>query len=278
MEWKLSNAQRERRLRALFERLSIDCDAPGFCDSPAFLKAERSNPRIMESYAEFVEARAYHGEYLVRTAKKIALVTETVRRAVEEDGRLGACVDASGMIGRMLDKLGIWNYVAKATLSITYPAGANLPDTYFWALDTGHFVSPHAIVIAPPFGVIDVTLKYQAYSGGQERFLPDAVLAEAFALTEWLAEDLACDELRDYLQSRRVKFRDFLRGDRPHMLEVMRALPPRQLDVKGTLLKYVVVAVGGSIEQLEGVTGYKPGGKTALELFQSHVLQHVQSL
>lgn len=276
MQWKLSNAPRERHLRDIFTKLGIDCNAPGFCDLPTFLRLEGANPRIMESYAEFVETQAYQPEYLASAAKRIELVSETVRRAVADDGRLGACVDASGMIGRMLDKLGIWNYVAKATLTVTYPSASKLPNTYFWALDTGDFVSPHAIVVAPPFGVIDVTLKYQAYRGGQARFLPKAVLAETFAPSEWSAEDLACNELRSFLQSRRVKFKDFLRRDKPNMLKVMQALPPRKIDANGTFLKYVIVAVGGTIEQLEDITGYKPGGRTAMELYQAHILPQVQ--
>jgi hypothetical protein len=40
---------------------------------------------------------------------------------------LGACVHASGMVARMLDRLNIWNFVAKATLTITLGANTHEP-------------------------------------------------------------------------------------------------------------------------------------------------------
>lgn len=277
MKWDLSDEVREVRLIEKFSQLNVDCEKPGFCDTEAFLEAERTNLRILESYAEFVEVRRYQPEYLVLASEKIKIVSEVIRSAVEKDGRLGACVDASAIVGRMLDKLGIWNYVAKSTLSIEYPNEAKLPNTYFFALDSREFASPHSVVIAPPFGVIDVTLKYQAYGGRQGRFLPNSVLANTFDLVEWHMDDLACDELREYLHSTRIKFLDFLQMEMPHMLEVMKALPPRQLSINGTLLKYVVVAVGGSIEPLERITSYKPSGRTALEIYESDVLPQVHA-
>lgn len=274
MVWNFSNESKAQQLRPRFAKLGIDCEAPGFCDSPAFLRAERSDPKIMEDYARYIEARAYSGAYLADAARKIAHVAETVRRAVEMDGREGACVDASGMLGRMLDKLGIWNYVAKSTLTITYPAAARIPKSYFWALDEGDFASPHAIVVAPPFGIIDVTLRYQMYSGRHKDYLPHSVVADQVDVVGWEPDDIANDELRAYLAARRIPFAGFLKQERPHMVAVMRELPARQVAVNGTSLKYVIVAIGGSAEQLEGITGYRPSGRSALEIFQSEVTPH----
>ena len=275
MAWSLSNAADEQTLLTFFQAKSIDCNSPGFLDSPAFLKAERDNPRILESYAHFIEARAYSEEYLVDAGVKIAIAAEAVWVTVEKDGRQGACVDASGMLGRMLDKLGIWNYVAKATLTIDYPPESKLSPSHFWGFDNGSFVAPHAIVIAPPYGIIDVTVRHQAYKNQQERFLPPAILASSFEEAEWTPEDLACDDLRAYLQAKRIQFRDFVSAQRPGMLQVMHTLPPRKAAINGTAVKYVVIAVGGTLEQLEEITGYKPSGKTALEIFQVEVLPKV---
>lgn len=272
--WPLGNEARAIALTAKFQKLGIDSTVPGFCDSPKFLRSERTDPRIMESYAELVEAQAYSSEYLAAARQKIELVAEAVRLAVKNDGRLGACVDASGMIGRMLDKLGIWNYVAKATLTITYPVAARITPNYFWALDTGEFTAPHAIVIAPPFGVIDVTLRYQHYRGNETSYIPEIVLASEFAREKWAPEDLASDDLRSYLKSRNANVLDYLNADRPHVLEVMERLPPRGLMAGEIKLKYVVVAIGGFIEQLHDIAGYKPGGRTARQIFEQDVAPH----
>jgi len=275
MKWSLSNAGREQELRANFQKLSIDCDAPGFLDSAAFLKAERANPRILEAYAEFIETRTYSKEYLADAGEKIEIAAEAVRAAVEKDGRQGACIDASGMLGRMLDKLGIWNYVAKATLTINYPEKSKLSPTHFWEFDEGQFAAPHAIVVAPPFGAIDVTVRHQGYSNHEERYLPPAVLATVFEDAGWNAEDLASQKMRVYLQVRGMAFHDFVATQRPGLLQVINTLRPRKIVVNGTSLKYVVVAVGGTIEQLDDITGYKPSGRTAKQIFIEDVLPKV---
>lgn len=275
MPWKFSNESKALALRSKFERLGIDYEKSGFCDSEAFLKAESKDPKIMEDYARYIETRAYTETYLDNAAERITLVAEAVRSAVEVDGREGACVDASGMLGRMLDRLGIWNYVAKSTLTITYPTAARIPKSYFWALDEGDFVSPHAIVVAPPFGIIDVTLRYQMYSGRHREHLPHSVLADVLEVADWEPDDIANDELREYLSAKRVPFLSFLKQHRPHMVAVMQELQARQVAVNGTSLKYVIVAIGGTLEQLEGISGYRPSGRTALEIFESDVVPHL---
>ncbi len=274
MAWNFSNESKARELQSKFAKLDIDCEMPGFCDSKAFLRAERSNPKIMEDYARYIEARVYSETYLEDATRRITHVAETVRRAVEADGREGACVDASGMLGRMLDKLGIWNYVAKSTLTISYPAAAHISKSYFWALDEGEFASPHAIVIAPPFGIIDVTVRYQRYSGRQKDYLPHSVVADHVEVVRWEPDDIANDDLREYLAAQRIPFAGFLERERPHMMAVMKELPARQVEINGTSLKYVVVAIGGTVEQLEDITGYRPSGRSAMEIFQAEVTPH----
>jgi hypothetical protein len=275
--WELSNSSRAKVLEAQFRELGVDSSTPGFCDSPAFLRAERRNARVMDLYAEFIETRSYEAKYLAEARKKIEIVAETVRDAIEKDGRPGACVHASGIIGRMLDKLGIWNYVAKSTLTITYPASAGITPNYFWALDTGDFDSPHAIVVAPPFAIIDVTLRYQQYGGGETKYIPHSVLADKYSSTEWNGADLASDNLRAYLRSRGSDVASFLRANRPHVLQTIASLPPRQVSHEATRMKYVIVAVGGFIEQLDDIVGYNPNGRTAREIFDQDVMPLIET-
>src|ERR1700733_8321462 len=132
--WRLSNRSDQRKLERMFKNRSIDSSKPAFCDSAAFLRMERADPRFLETYARYVEAQTYEEEYLLDARRKIDVVAEAVRACVAKDGRMGACVDASGMVGRMLDRLEVWNYVAKATLTITFGTSEHEPE-YFWVLD-----------------------------------------------------------------------------------------------------------------------------------------------
>lgn len=275
--WTLSNGEKARRLEKAFKNRNIDFSAPAFCDHPNFLKAESANPRFLEAYAEYVEARNYTVQYLEGARRKITIAAEAVRAAIEADGRLGACVDAAGMLGRMLDKLGVWNYVAKACLTIEYPSELELPTTHFYGVDMHHFTAPHAIVVAPPFVVVDVTAKYQAFTHVKQAIcVPESVMIESFVPARWDDSDIASPEVALVARHNHgLSLADFLRHQHGHMYEVATKLPARlatSLASNAASLKYILVAVGGSIEPLEGHTGYKPCGRTALEIFNQDVL------
>jgi hypothetical protein len=276
--WPLSSPSEQQRLERAFSNRGIPVAAPGFYDHPAFLAEERKHPQFLEQYARYVEVRAYDASYLATARQRVASVARALEAAVTSDGRLGACVDASGMLGRMLDRVGVWNYVAKASLTVTFPLGSGFEPRYFWSFDEGNFVAPHAIVVAPPFGIIDITVRQQPYDSGQRELLPPHVLATEFQLDKWTPEDLASADIRAALSLRGVRFDAFLHRQNPSMESVMKLLPARTVVVNGTSLKYVVVGVGATNEPLEGITGYKPGGRTALQIFEQDVMPRVAEL
>lgn len=80
--WPLADNAARERLERTFSTRSIDFSAPGFCDAPNFLREEQANPRFLESYAQYVEARSYSAPYLADARHKIVTVAEAVRAAV----------------------------------------------------------------------------------------------------------------------------------------------------------------------------------------------------
>lgn len=221
------------------------------------------------------EVRHYSEEYLADARHKIEVVAEAVRAAIAMDGRLGACVDASGMIGRMLDRLGIWNYVAKSSLSIHYPDSSGLANSYFYAVDERKTAAPHAIVVAPPFYVVDVTAKYQAYDGIHADYLQGSILMDCYWPGEWGLNDLVAPEIILAARTYGMSLRYYVEKYHGHMLEVAEKLPARQqapASPEHPTLNYVIVAVGGAIEPLEGIVGYRPCNRTALDIFNEDVL------
>jgi hypothetical protein len=218
-----------------------------------------------------VEVRKYSHDYLVATKRKIELVSHAVASAVRADGRQGACVDASGMVGRMLDSLHVWNYVVKATLTVQFGPKTGLRDRFFWDLDEGEFAAAHAYVVAPPFGVVDVTIGEQDWDEKRKKVIPKQVLSESWDAANAELADIANDKIQMFALSRGIGLRDFLATNYPHYLDVMDVLPARLVKFSEVSLKYVPIGVGGTIEQLEGITAYKPGGRTALEIFDDEV-------
>jgi hypothetical protein len=269
--WSLSDPSAQKILERAFRNRFIDFSHPGFCDNEPFLRAERLDARFLETYARYVEAMTYDDAYLSSARTRIEIVAEAVRSAVASDGRPGACVHASGMVARMLDRLDVWNYVAKATLTITFGASGHEAQ-YFWVLPEGEFIAAHAIVVAPPFGVVDVTVKQQPYPPDKRALLPEIVLADRFEQSTWAPDDIANPELVEAVRAAGMRFEDYLKSDYPQTLDVMAALPPRLVRAGDIALKYVPVAIGGFVEQLEQLTGYEPCGRTAFEIFQNDVL------
>lgn len=66
---------------------NIPFDAPGFYDHPNFLTQEQKDPRFLELYARYVEARQYGDSYLADAAAKIDIAANALASAVKADGR-----------------------------------------------------------------------------------------------------------------------------------------------------------------------------------------------
>jgi hypothetical protein len=269
LDWGLANHTTYQALAGRFASMGVDCSQPAFHDSPAFLRAERQHAAILNDYARFVEARPYDQAYLRDAFNKITIAARVVSEAARLDGRKGLCVMASGVLSRILDAWGIWNYTPKATLTVTFPPDVSAAPRYFWVLDEGEFVAAHAFVVAPPFVVVDATVRYQQWSpprlGG---VLPTFVIQHAYQPYAWVADDLANSELRAMLDARGATMENFLRARHPAMLALMSQLPGRLVTYPGGELRYVITAVGGYQERLHELTHHVAlNGELPTDLF-----------
>jgi hypothetical protein len=85
----------------------------------------------LEAYADFVEGRDYTEEYLASAEKCIERTVEFLFGRLASDGRKGACIDASCVLSRFLERQGIWNYMVKGGLTVVFPPKSGLARTYF---------------------------------------------------------------------------------------------------------------------------------------------------
>ena len=79
--------------------------------------------------------------------------------------RLCACVDISEILFQLLEQEKIWSCCIKGSLTITFPRKAGIDTTYFWSVDHGNFVAGHAWLSAPPYKVVDISVRQQPYRG-----------------------------------------------------------------------------------------------------------------
>lgn len=249
--WSLSDQTSQMQIEEWFVRRDIDPSSPGLHDSAAFLSAEQQDPKALNMVARLVEARAYSSDYLFAAEKKVRVAADAVWRRVARDGSTGLCVVASGILSRILDELGVWNYTAKANLAVYFPKSMSREPRYFYSIDFGHFTAAHAIVVAPPFTVVDVTVKYQQYDKkAMPQALPDMAMTKEFRPYRLSPEELISPEVREALSMQEMSIERFLNRDHPDMLELMKYLPSREITFGETRLGYGLVAVGGYQEPL----------------------------
>ncbi len=163
-------------LEKRFTELGIDFTKIAFYDSLEFLQHEQVNPRFLEAYAEYVKEKKYSSEYFKRAAKEIPYIAKILNEELRKDGRLGACIDVSLVLGRILEREGFWNYLTKGSLTIDFPSESKIQTKYFWSVDNGDFESGHTWIVAPPFNVIDIALKRQVYKENEQDYLTNTIL------------------------------------------------------------------------------------------------------
>ncbi|GIZ68763.1 hypothetical protein KAM429_39080 [Aquipseudomonas alcaligenes] len=273
--WPLSNPDIQRDLEAWFTRIGVDPTRPGIHDTPEFLHAEARYPDALNKVAHLVEARTYTEVELAQAERKILVAAEAVARRVAQDGRPGLCVVASGVLSRMLDELEVWNYTAKSNLTVTFPSEISRSPRYFYSVDSGDFAAAHAVVVAPPFVVIDVTVRQQSYeTAAMGQYLPAIASTKDYKPYQVTADQLISPEFRENLQMRRLSPDAYLTQRKPEMLELMRHLPSRQVSLENGSLGYGIVAVTGYQERLSEMQGefISIDGLTPQQIFEQDVL------
>jgi hypothetical protein len=254
-----------------FRSIGIRDFRPGFYDDPAFLEAEKRFPLLLEGYAEYVNGLRHSQEYLDRARDVIVSAATFLESWVSKEGRKGACIDASGTLGRFLEKEGIWNYAVKGGLTIEYASTLRLPPTYFAPIfeTKGPVVGAragHAWIFAPPFRVVDITLRHQPYRDGEERHLPARLFAlEATPASRDLHDWIDVDLLRKLTieQGRPIKLADVPRLIGEQAYEAAMRLGACTVEVPPVKLKYAATGVMAGdlpLEQSENLVlcGHSP--------------------
>lgn len=251
-----------------FESRGIPTDSPGFCDHPKFIEVESRNPDFLNNYAAFVARRPYDTTYLKRARTVVSNAAALLYQALQRHGRLGACVDITGILSRILDHEGIWNCPIKGSLTVEFPTESNLDPTYFWSVDHGAFVAGHAWLFAPPFTVVDVSVRQQPYPSSKALYLPDKILSEDHRSVMVNVEDIVSPSARAEMLVYRIPPEQHLQVSVPQLAYMLQVFPAISVPGhRGSRLKYSPVAVGLPDAPLEEMRNMDFDGKTPWELY-----------
>lgn len=258
------------RLLEHFRNLGIDTSQPGFYDDPKFLEQERLDPEYLNLYARFVETRPIDEEYRRRAHELVPIASSILYRELVAEGRLGACADLSMVLSRILERQGIWNYMVRGSLTISFPTHLSISKTYFWS-EGRQPVPGHVWVAAPPFPVVDLTVGQQPYPNPKvARGVPGYVVEDSPQIAAATSEDLFSPELRQMAKQRGVS--NLLADAPPIRRKFVEVFPALVVRRPPATLKYVPFATSASEGALEAIENQRWNGRFGHQVYTELVL------
>ncbi len=251
-----AGASDHARINAQLQQLGIDTTQFGFFDQPAFLEAERRDGAFLEQYASWVQTRPRTADYDARVRRIVPRLAELLADLFEREEMQRSCVHVSSMMQRILDRLGVWSFGVKGSM-IAVVARENLwrgqamrdvPD--FHGAELGH-----AWVVAPPFVIVDGTIRLQNPVGDpMNAFIPPTVAVEDAPLIKPTLDDVVSAELQALYQKREGQLDSRLHHRlEPKLNAFGRTFPSREVRFGDLALRYVPVAVRISDVGLEEI-------------------------
>jgi hypothetical protein len=252
-----------------FNSNKIDSSYPGFYDDRRFLELERQNPTLLSNYASFVSQIPFDKDYLGNTEKTIRNIATLLNQELQKDGRQGACIDVSMALGRMLEKEGIWNYQVKGSLVITFPPNTHIPKKYFWPVDQGNYVAAHAWVVAPPFKIVDITIRQQPYIQNEKNHLPEIILQKETAYSKLELDEIISPPLLPLFKTQyRNNKAQILNAISPDLTRFNLRFKPEIFENNGISYKYSGTGIMAPDKPFEKATSLQLNGRYGMAIYQ----------
>lgn len=189
-----------------------------------------------------------------------------------KNGRLGACIDISDIFTAICEREGIWSCRIGGSLTIEFPANSRLSTLYFYSLDSGSFVAGHAWAFAPPYSVVDISIRQQPnISLEKANLLPTVVLSLGTNKLEspinGIYKDIMSSEFIGQLGPRCFP-EQYIQMFCPNIPDIFCAFPViLEQEQHGTTLKYIPVQPGCPEGHFETYKTMDFAGMTPYELY-----------
>ncbi|MGI4787351.1 MAG: hypothetical protein ACRYFS_00730 [Janthinobacterium lividum] len=260
----------------VLQKIGVKPIVPGFYDQPAFLQVERSNPHMLELYADYVECQTYSLEYLERAGLMIHKAADYLYTELVVDGRLGACIDASLTLSRFLERLGIWNYVVKGALTYLFPDELKIPKRSIapLMLSDNPANTGHVWVVAPPFKVVDVTASRQSLGEKlAQQELDGYVVAYNGQKATADVDDLADRDYQELFvhQNKRLPILLDLYAQNPTLKANIEKYGSLSVPLGRVGLKYIATAITAPNAPLEDMENLSLSGRFPRQLFEEFI-------
>lgn len=258
------------RLTKEFSDLGVKTDQFGFCDQAAFLAAERRNPALLETYAKWVMLRPRDAQYEAHVKITVPKLAHLVAGVLEEDRLEGSCEMACSLLTKSLDRLGVWSVgmVGSSTFEVK---GKNI-----WrglhTVDRADFPGArlgHTWVYAPPFVVVDASIKRQRWSGDAiYPYVPSIILDCEGRMTKPTPQDVISPEIRAEMMVARGSISDnVIYQFEPNLKTFGKLFPATEIVVDQLTARYIPTAANLSDGTLEEINGGGKKGRVGHEIW-----------
>jgi hypothetical protein len=253
-----ARANEHAMIDAALRGFGIDTSQFGFYDQPAFMAQEARDPAFLEQYARWVQSRPRTHAYDERTRRIVPRLAKLLADLFEREGMQRSCVHASSMMPRILDRLGVWSFGIKGSFVSMVPsldlwrgqAIQDIPD--FPGAELGH-----AWIVAPPFFIVDPTIRLQNPPGdAMNQFTPPILAIEDAPLIRPTVDDVVSAQLRAQfaLSEGRADSQLHHRLE-PTLKRFGRDFPSRETRLGELVVRYVPAGVRVSDLPLEQING-----------------------
>ncbi len=260
-----------QELIGLYKENSIDISCPGFYNDPNFVKLEQQNPEFLNQYASFVQQKDYSFEYLEKAEKTIEVIGNILFKELMKSNQLGRCIDVSMILAKILEKEQLWNFAMVGALAVEFPTPMHIPNSYFYMHDINK-TAGHVWLYAPPFKLIDLTLKFQQYLPNQKRGiarLPGIALEKGLEFYTPQIKEICSPEFRSIYKINNI----------PKGIEMFQnTFHPFKINYKNAVVKYIPCGITASDGSLEENTSIQLNGRVGIEIYDQLIKPELNKL
>jgi len=263
-----------------FIKQGIQIDKPAFYDSKPFLKVENQNEFYRYNYARFVQTRPYSNEYLIKARNEIRFISELLNQELIKDGQKGACIDTSLILSRMLEKEGFWNFPVSGKLTIKFPKCSKTPYLYFEPTNNIPDCS-HTWLFAPPFKVLDITIKQQKYTKDIESFIPNTIFSETMNNCQIEPRDIYIKDLNKHKNKGKSNAK-LMKPFNNHYGEFINTFKPYIINYQKTIFKYIALNItlpGSTLEEVNDLNSndiFRINDNNGLQIYNNIILPQLK--
>lgn len=202
---------------------------PGCYDHSDFIRAEER-----DAHAAFLSYAVHVSESVNRSARTIERFATEIASHASAREKMSNCIDISLFLQRALEERGVWSVVIHGSVIVCFDNDVVYEIHEYDTPKYSGASTGHSWLLAPPFDVVDLTVKHQRFAGElpeyAERFfqaimlqIPDVVLGKELSRFSPSQKELTGDS----------------RMYNPHREEIQRLFPATVARFKRVSLKYI---------------------------------------